>query len=143
MLSVFYHLTAFSRGLHRDGAAIRDSGSLMRLLSDGKIGIGTVEDDRATMREFSLLKGGRMDGQQLELYLSPASPFHRSFEPFMLPVWLFQRFNRVVLARDTFAYQVSLEGWLNHVEALGAERLPDVVKELRTPNRSDGVFEAE
>lgn len=121
-------------GLEVEGIPIRDYSSLFRLVDTGVVGIGAVDEDGGTLlHRFRLVDEGGFSASDLKNYLSPEATFFQTFAPFMHPVSKIQRFDRCTLAAETYIYQVVLDEWLDHLQAIGCTQLPDEQRILKKP----------
>ena len=123
-------------GLQHKGFPIRDFSSLARLCDDGIIGMGgAVDRDEVVLRQHRVIRGNAMSGPDLADYCSADSTYFKTFRPFMHLVSRVERLQKVTLAKETFGYEVELDDWSRHMEALGCAREPDRRQKL-SPDRS-------
>jgi hypothetical protein len=128
-------------GLHYRGFPIRDFSSLQLLFQGGIVGMGgPVSEDEVVMRQYRIMRDKTMSGSDLGDYCSPDSMFFNMFRPFMSPLSRIERLEGITIAEETFVYQVELNDWANHMEALGCTREPDRRQRLK-PGSREGVLE--
>ncbi len=120
-------------GMNHKGIPIRDFSSLAKLLDDGVVGLGVVENDESIMSRFRLIAENGFSSEDLDNYVGSESRFFRIFARFMFPISRFDRFVGITFARETYVYGVELGAWLRHMTALGFERLPDERKKWTIP----------
>jgi hypothetical protein len=118
-----------------DGVAVRDYGSLGRLLDYGYVRMGAAIDKKAVFRGFSILRGEKLTKEDLVHYLSTSSIFFRMFRHFMAPLQLFNHFEDTILVRETFVYQVSVSEWCEWMHSEGYKQLEDLVVDI--PSSTD------
>ena len=131
-------------GLHCNGIPVRDFSSLSRLCDVGVIGMGRGGGDEVILRQYRIIRGKKFSASDLEDYCSPDSIFFKTFKPFMHAVTRFDRLGDLTIARETFVYEVELDDWARHMEALGCVREPDWRQSLKqtpatfkTPEREE------
>jgi hypothetical protein len=120
-------------GLTHNGIPIRDFSSLSKLLSDGVVGLGSVDKEEATMYRFRLVDQNGFSAADLDDYLSADSRYFKSFLPFMHPMSRVEVFSDFTIARETYTYEVELKAWLQHMESIGGERQPDEHTKFNPP----------
>jgi hypothetical protein len=118
-------------GLRIDGILVRDFASLSRCIEEGTVGIGHEnEDGKLEVTRYRLRKGETLSSRDLANYFSEASILHRMFGSSMKRQHVWQHFDGLTLARDTYAYDFDTEKWQEAMEAMGCTRLPDLLLEL-------------
>lgn len=133
-------------GLSIDGIPIRDFASLTLVLGDAIVGVGSEDESgELVMQRYRLRETRTATQRDLDEYLSDGSRFFQMFEPFMRE---FSRRERLMdgdftLVHRTFAFAVSQEEWVRHVEGLGAIRVSDErrsVRELQPDHGADAAL---
>lgn len=113
-------------GLDDDGIAIRDYASLSRLLENGEMGVGYMRDGGTLHKKsFRIRAEEEPTCDDLEKYFSPASPFHRMQFQAMKAQHVFQRVGHLMLIRESFAFEMDSERWVEYMRGEGYVELPD------------------
>jgi hypothetical protein len=114
-------------GLTLRGIPVRDYASLGHVLGDGIVRTGTPKDDKTVeVIRYRLRAAEDPSPADLDNYLGGQSTFFRMFEPFMRPYTAIDYVrDKVILAQESFVYQLNDEAWQANLESLGAHRLPD------------------
>jgi hypothetical protein len=121
-------------GIEHDGIPVRDSGALLKLVEDGTVAMGWVDESgESIMYRYRVCAAGGFSSPDLGDFLSPESKFFKMFSPFMHPVSRFKKLGTITLASETYMYEVGLPEWMAHLESLGCTRLPDERKKLNFP----------
>jgi hypothetical protein len=131
------HRALSGQTLH--GVAVRDYGSLGRLLDYGYVRMGAAINEKAVLRGFSVLRGEKLTKEDLVDYLTPSSILFRMFRHFMAPLQLFDHFGDTILVRETFVYQVSVSEWCEWMQSEGYKQLDDLVIDIPSPEETDGL----
>ena len=130
----------FFSGMDFKGIPVRDYSSLSRLVDSGVVDMGSREGDGVAMRRVRVTDDGGFSREDLDNYLGATSKFFTAYLAFMNPVSRIERLGRITLARETYVYEIALDEWLAHMEAVGAKRLPDQHQKLSAPARIDEVL---
>lgn len=117
-------------GLSVRGVPVRDYASFSLTLDKGTVNMGRREEADNTVRlvRYRLRAGDRATLEDLDNYLSPDATFFKMFRPGMKEYTRVDRLtDSVMLARDSFVYQVSDDSWRAALEGIGAVRLEDEI----------------
>lgn len=115
-------------GLKLDGVSIRDSASLMRLVSSGAVSMGSMaEDGTLTMKTFRLWESEALGCRDIENYFSVDSVLHSMYSRSMIPQYTFQQFHKLTIARESYIFVEDDDEWAEYMQAQGYERLPDEI----------------
>jgi len=114
-------------GLAIRGVPVRDHASLSLTLGDATVHMGMRnENNEVRLMRYRLRTSDQPTLEDLDNYLSTDATFFRMFRPHMQPYSHLDRLDdSVVLARNTFVYQVSQEAWQARLDEIGAQRLAD------------------
>ncbi|MDE1160627.1 MAG: hypothetical protein PW792_01640 [Acidobacteriaceae bacterium] len=114
-------------GLDEGGIAIRDYASLSRLLEDGELGIGYKGDDGVLHKKsFRIREQEELTCADIENYFSPESKFHRMQFHSMKAQDVFQKHGNLMLVRESYAFEVDTEEWLDYMRGQGYVERPDL-----------------
>jgi hypothetical protein len=128
-------------GMEYRGIPIRDSASISRLFDDGVISLGAMDEKGETvMYRHQIINEGGFSPNDLDDYLSIDARYFKSFAPFMRPVSRFDNFGDVVVARETYCYEVTLDEWRTHLDSLGCTRQADVRRTVIFPWSSEELL---
>ena len=113
---------------------IRDFASLGLMVDDGVVSMGMlVPDGETTLLRHRLTDEGGLSSADLKDYLGSDPKYFKMFRPSMKPLSRLRKLGRVILARETYAFEVDSEEYLTNLEAIGCTRLPDELKTLKSP----------
>lgn len=121
-------------GMHYDHLPVRDFASLALLLSDGVVGLGSMDETgKAHMYQYRIVNERGLSAAELDDYLSEDAVYFKMFRKFTREISLVENFDQMALARDTFVHEVDSDDWLAHMDALGFTRLADKEEKIRFP----------
>ena len=119
-------------GLSIRGIPVRDHASLSLILDDAVVRMGYSEDGtKMAVKRYRLRGSDNPTVSDLDAYLGDQSIFFAMFQPFMRSYTRIDALSSsVVLAQDSFLYEVGESEWSSHLERIGAVRLNDVALTL-------------
>jgi len=121
-------------GLNHRDIPIRDFASLALMADEGVVSMGIFNPDgESTLLRHRLTSDSGLSSGDLQDYLRSDSKYFNMFGPFMRPLSRIQRLGRVTIARETYAYEVDSDDYLDHLEAIGCKRLPDELMNIKLP----------
>jgi hypothetical protein len=120
-------------GMAYEGIPIRDFSSLAKLIEDGLIKVGVLQDRALTLSQFRIAETNKFSIYDLADYLSEDSRFFKMFKAFMFPTSRIQRVGNITLARETWLYEVEMNKWLSWMTSIGCTRLEDERAEWKSP----------
>ncbi len=121
-------------GVERDGVPIRDYASLSSLIEDGTVAVTTAMDETGvTMARFSLIDEAGFSPNDLDDYLALDSRYFGMYKRFMRALSRPVRIRNLTIAYETYALELASDEWQEHMEEIGAKRLPDEHHEIKRP----------
>ena len=120
-------------GIHYNDVAVRDYASLFRLVTDGTVAAGILENGSVLTRRFRVTQGVGFSASDLADYLSPDSMYFKLYSSFMNPITHLLRAGDLTIAHETFFWSMLLEEWVQRLETLGFQRLSDEVGVVEAP----------